>query len=142
MTATTLPSSFPKVKLAGTGRRSLTILMPCLNEQDLLPKTFQEIVEAAREILEEFEIILVDDGSTDNTRMVMEELAAANPEAKVISNPTPTGLANVLQQGLNQACCGNITILPGDYAFNISGIRDLFQGVGSADVTITYRINQ
>lgn len=131
----------PQVRL-GTGRRSLTILMPCLNEKDLLPLTFGEIIEAARQHLEDFEIILVNDGSTDETGTVMAELAAANPEVSVVSNPAPTGLASVLRDGLQRARCDYITILPGDYAFNISGIRSMFSGIGAADVIITYRTNQ
>lgn len=135
MTATAQMTSAP-------AKRSLSIIIPCHNEQELLPRTFAEIVEAARRDLDEFEIILVNDGSADKTGEIMAELAAANSEVVVVTNPVNINLAGIMRDGIKRSRCDFIGIIPGDYAFNIDGISRMFRGIGAADMIATYRLNQ
>jgi len=59
------------------GRMFLSIVVPCCNEEEGLREFHRQMTVAARELCgEKFELILVDDGSTDNTWKVINELSA------------------------------------------------------------------
>ena len=60
--------------------RSLTVFIPALNDQERLVRTVNEVLPLARETCDVFEIILVNDGSTDNTGDIADMLASQSPE--------------------------------------------------------------
>ena len=57
----------------------LTDVMPAYNEQEVLPLTLKEAVAALAEVADEWEIVDVDDGSTDRTPAILAEWAARDP---------------------------------------------------------------
>lgn len=122
--------------------RCLTILIPALDEEQKVALTVEEVLAAGRRLLDQFEVILVDDGSTDRTGAIADELAAANPEIRVIHNPQRRGVGWAFWEGIARAKYDRLTVVPGDHAYNISGIELLFSAVGSADLVISYRTNQ
>jgi len=121
--------------------RSLSIVIPALNEEPLIEKTVTEILPVARQVFDEFEILLVNDGSTDRTPQIMDELANANPEVRVIHHSQPRGVGLAFWEGIDQARYENLTLIPGDNAFNINGLKEMFAAVGSAQLIVTYRQN-
>lgn len=76
-----------------------SIIVPCYNRADILPTTIQAIL---RQQEPDFELILVDDGSRDNTLVVAKELAASDPRIRVFSQiNSERGAAR--NHGLHQA---------------------------------------
>ena len=65
--------------------RSLTILITALNEERLIELTVVEILKVSRETLDQYEIILVNDGSQDKTGIIMDQLETQNQEIIVES---------------------------------------------------------
>src|SRR6266536_262057 len=65
---------------------SLSVFVAAFNEVDNLGPTVDTIMRAASVSVEECEIIIVNDGSSDGTREVADELAAKYPQVKVIHN--------------------------------------------------------
>ncbi|MDE2473150.1 MAG: glycosyltransferase, partial [Bradyrhizobium sp.] len=59
--------------------KRLTIVIPALNEQEKIAETIEGVLPLARELLDDFEIILIDDGSTDDTAAIMDRFAAEEP---------------------------------------------------------------
>lgn len=57
-------------------RRGVSILIPAYNEEELLEEAVREVHGAASEVLDAFELIIVNDGSADRTGEIMERLAA------------------------------------------------------------------
>ena len=125
-----------------TYRKTLTIWVPAYNEEDCLEKTIREVVQVAREKLEAFEIIVVNDGSTDGTGTVADSLAAGHPEIVAIHHHENKGLASSFRECLARAQHDHIIVIPGDNAFEIGGIGRVFDALGRADVIISYRTNQ
>ncbi|MCQ8782811.1 glycosyltransferase family 2 protein [Mangrovibrevibacter kandeliae] len=122
-------------------RRELSIVIPAYFEEERLEQTTLEAVEAAEATLDAFEIIIVNDGSTDGTGAIADRLAAADPRISVIHFPVNRGVGAAYRAGLAQARFANLTLVPGDRAFEPSGVHRLFQAVGQADMIISYRAN-
>ena len=59
---------------------ALSIVVPCFNEQECLPALHQRLSAAARAAVgDDYELVLVNDGSNDKTWSMMRELAATDP---------------------------------------------------------------
>ena len=64
----------------------ITIIVPCYNEEEALPIFYDEFNKVANEMSsEKFELLLVNDGSKDNTLSVMKSFAAKDERIKYIS---------------------------------------------------------
>lgn len=72
-------------------RKSVSFVVPCLNEELNVEPTVNGIRAAANHVFD-YEIIVVDDGSTDNTLDRMRTLEAQDERVKVLHNPVNLGL--------------------------------------------------
>ena len=84
-------------------RKKTWIVLPAFNEEQDLPALLERIDEAMAEIGLRFEILLVDDGSTDATREIAEQWSNKLP-LQVKVHPTNLGLGATLRDGLQWAC--------------------------------------
>ena len=73
-------------------QRSLSVLIPALNEAKNLEQTVVRLIEALTITVEDYEIVIIDDGSTDGTGAIADQIAAANTNIRVIHHPTNKGL--------------------------------------------------
>ena len=87
----------------------LTVVSPLYNEEESLPELTQWIREVCEKNGISFEIIFVDDGSTDGSWQVIEELAGKYPEVKGIRFKRNYGKSAALHVGF-QAAAGNVVI--------------------------------
>ncbi|SDS22034.1 glycosyltransferase family 2 protein [Bradyrhizobium canariense] len=122
--------------------RRLTIVVPALNEQEKIADTIDGILPLARDLLDDFEIILIDDGSTDATGAIMDGFAAQEPRVVVVHHAQRQGVGAAFKSALLRAKFDGITLIPGDHAFQNEGIARMFKAAGAADIVITYRDNQ
>jgi glycosyltransferase involved in cell wall biosynthesis len=89
--------------------RSLTILLPVENARSTLSRTVIELVEVAAELTSRFELLIIDDGSIDETEEVAHSLAQNYPQVRVFSHRTTRGYAAAIQTGL-RAASGEIVL--------------------------------
>ena len=122
--------------------KKLTIVVPALNEEEKIADTIRGILPAARDLLDDFEIFLIDDGSTDATGSIMDSFATEDPRIIVIHQPQRQGVGAAFETALKRAKFDFITLIPGDHAFQNEGIARMFKAAGAADVVVTYRDNQ
>lgn len=121
--------------------KQLTVIIPAFNEEDKLPITLREAFRAALGTLDEFEILLINDGSRDRTGEVADRLARTYPHVHAYHQPTNLGVGAAYRKGLDLASYPYLTLIPGDNAFHHSGVRAVFEQVGQADLVISYRQN-
>jgi hypothetical protein len=76
----------------GVLNKSLTVVLPVYNGEKRLRKSVHEILELASELTSKFGVLIVDDGSSDATYEVAEELAARYPQVSVRRNRHRSGL--------------------------------------------------
>jgi glycosyltransferase involved in cell wall biosynthesis len=119
----------------------LTVIVPAWNEERRLATTVREVIAAARRNLSAYEIIIVNDGSTDRTAVVAESLAARYVGIRVIHHAANRGVGAAYYTGLSLARHPYLTLVPGDNAFHVSGLDAVFALVGSVDMVVSYRAN-
>ncbi len=61
---------------------TLTVVMPAFNEAEILESSVKSVLEGLRERREPFELLIVENGSTDNTPTIVDSLAASEPEVR------------------------------------------------------------
>src|SRR5207245_11741497 len=117
--------------------RAVTICVPAYNEVASLEGTISEVV-AATARCSDYEIIVVDDGSTDGTGELADTLAARNARVRVLHHPTNLGFAAGYRRALAEARMPYFTFVPGDREVSAESVRAILALVGSADVVVLY----
>jgi glycosyltransferase involved in cell wall biosynthesis len=118
-----------------TGRPWICFVVPCFNEQDNVAATVQSI-RTAMGSERPFEIVLVDDCSTDRTLERMQELAQADPRIRVLHNPVNLSLGGAYKRGIAAAEAEHVMMIPGDDGFPADSIAEIMRHAGEADVII------
>ena len=126
----------------GSVDKKLTIVVPALNEEGKITDTIEGILPLASNLLSDFEMFLIDDGSTDNTGTIMDAYAIRDPRIQVIHHAKPEGVGTGFLEVLHRAEFEQITLIPGDHAYKDEGVGRLFGAAGTADIVISYRDNQ
>jgi len=94
-------SSLPQNRLL---TRSISIIIPAWNEQVRLPDTLRRVEQYLEDNAWEFhEIVVVDDGSTDDTVAAAQEFASRNPNIRVLRNPGNRGKGYSVRHGMLEA---------------------------------------
>lgn len=81
----------------------LTVTVPVFNERENVPLLHQQIVAALATVKRNWELILVNDGSTDGSTAVLDEVAAADPRVTVVHLRRNYGQTAALMAGLDHA---------------------------------------
>lgn len=123
---------------------SFSFIVPALNEEKNLPAVMEEIVSNARQGgVHDYEIIVIDDGSTDGTAAAVAELSARYGNIEYIRNESRQGVGKSFFAGAAIAKKDYCLIVPGDNEFGL----DFFPGAVSAlsaggpDFVVTHVLN-
>ena len=81
----------------------LSIVIPAFNEKDVLPDALKEISNVVENLVEDYEIIVVDDGSTDGSFDILVDANAKKPEIRAIRLSRQFGKEAALLAGLQHA---------------------------------------
>lgn len=120
----------------------ITIFFPCYNEEQNVERVAREALTVAREISEDFEIIIVNDGSRDRTGEIADRLARENPEIRVIHHGANQGYGSALQSGFKNATKELVFYTDGDGQFKLEEIARLLPLIEKYDIVSGCRINR
>ncbi|MEI8285305.1 MAG: glycosyltransferase family 2 protein [bacterium] len=120
---------------------SISIIVPAYNEGRNLADAVSAIEVAASHKFREYEILIIDDASTDNTGEIADELSMRNGNVKSIHNPTNMGMGFNYRLGVGLATKEYIGLVPGDNELMEESIMDIFDCVGMADMVLPYHSN-
>jgi glycosyltransferase involved in cell wall biosynthesis len=99
--------------------------VPCRDEAGNLPRYRAELLPALEALGRPFELVLVDDGSTDGTGAAASALAAADPRARVVSLSPNRGLGGALRAGFAEARGEWVATLDADLTFRPADLAAL-----------------
>jgi glycosyltransferase involved in cell wall biosynthesis len=121
---------------------TVSFIIPALNEEANIADAAREAVAAMGGRFADYELLLFDDGSTDRTGRIMDELAAADPRhVRVTHNPTPRNLGGVYKQGIALARMDYVLMVPGDNENPGHALQAPFDAIGRAEIVLPYPVN-
>ncbi|MCE5340781.1 MAG: glycosyltransferase family 2 protein [Planctomycetaceae bacterium] len=122
--------------------KSLSVFFPCYNEQDNIERVAKSAIELLESLGIDYEVILVDDGSKDDTGKIADRLAAENNHIKVVHHSPNKGYGAALQSGFKAATKEYVFYTDGDGQFDIKELPLLFKYTGEYDIVTGFRINR
>lgn len=118
---------------------SISAFFPAYNEATNLPKLVDTADKTLKEIANKYEIIIVDDGSEDNTFSVVEELKKKYPAIKIVRHEKNLGYGAAIKTGFKSAQYELIFFSDADNQFSISELPLLVFGIENVDMVTGYR---
>ena len=97
-----------------SNRIELTIVVPCFNEEEVLPLFYDTVTPIVAQMGVTHEFIFVDDGSSDGTLRILRELAAANPGVRYVSFSRNFGHQLAVTAGMDEAKGDALIIIDAD----------------------------
>lgn len=92
----------------------LSVVIPVHNEQDCIKKVSESLFQRLEQVGIEHELVIVNDNSTDNTALSLEEIAAAHKNIQIISSDLPKGFGRAIRRGLENVKGDIVVIYMGD----------------------------
>lgn len=118
----------------------LSVIFPALNESAVVENTLSDALDSLKALGQPFEIIVVDNASTDNTVALVEAFAKLNPEVRVIRHPRNLGYANSNLTGFRAACGDVIIVADSDGQHTLADIPLFLEKLkGGADIVYGWR---
>lgn len=124
------------------GVNSISVFFPCYNEQENVERVAKSAVELLESLKLDYEIIIVNDGSKDNTGKIADKLASENPRIKVVHHSPNKGYGAALQSGFKAAAKEYVFYTDGDGQFDIKELPLLFKYVPEYDIVTGFRIKR
>ncbi len=118
--------------------KGVSIIVPAFREEANIEAAVDNAMAAAAASTQDFEIIVIDDGSPDKTAEFARLKAESHPQVRVVSNATNQGFGYSFARGVKMATKEYVTVFPGDNDMAALSLKELIASRGSADVIITY----
>ncbi len=122
-----------------TERRSITALIPCLDEADNMPFVLPELVAALELVADDFSIIVIDDGSRDGTADAVRAFGETDERVSVISHRRNLGKSAALKTGFHAATGDLILLMDGDGQDDPSEIANMLASLDDGNDMVTGR---
>lgn len=117
----------------------LSVVVPCFNEEGNVAGVVAQAVEVGRPLVSELEIIVVDDGSTDETAKILSDLGPTVPELRIVSHARNRGYGAAVRSGLERASMDHVFLTDGDGQFDLSELPNAIRMLSSHEVVAGYR---
>ena len=118
------------------GAMELSVIVPCLNEEANLPELVRRIGEVLSTGGIEGELVLINDGSTDGTAKVMDDLAATHPFVRPQHHPKNRGIAAAWKTGVQAARGHLVCLIDADLQYQPEDILRLRRELAWSNVDI------
>ncbi|HHX66341.1 MAG TPA: glycosyltransferase family 2 protein [Chloroflexi bacterium] len=118
---------------------SLTVSMPAYNEAENIAEMIDRVRQIVAPMVDDLEIIVVNDGSRDNTGEIVREISRQDPRVRLIEHPVNLGYGAAVRDGVWAATRDLIFFTDSDLQFDLSEIRRFLPRIAEADMVVGYR---
>lgn len=117
----------------------LTVFIPAYNEQDNLEYCLETILSKMEELRVITEVLVVDDGSTDSTARLADELARKYSNVRVFRHPVNRGIGAAFLTAMAEARGEWLILIPADLALHPDELRHYVEAASRADIVVGLR---
>jgi len=117
----------------------LTVFIPAYNEGGNLSRCVQAVLSQMNLLGVPVEILIVDDGSRDQTGALADQLAAQEQRVRVVHHPANLGIGGAFKTSLQHATGEWLILIPADLALEPSDLRRYIEAAPQADVVVGLR---
>lgn len=129
--------------------QSLTVFFPAWNEEDTIERAVEAAVEACEDLvargeIASFDVLIIDDASTDGTGPLADRLAAERPEVGVVHHDRNRGLGGSLKTGFAAATGELVLYTDADLPFDMAEVGKAVRllRIYDADIVSAYRLDR
>jgi glycosyltransferase involved in cell wall biosynthesis len=117
----------------------LTVFLPSHNEEGNVERVVTGFLTELPRVAEHYEVVVVDDGSSDRTGEIADRLAAENPHVLVVHHPKNLGYGGAVGTGLHSGTQPYLLLADGDGQFDPAEMSQLTSRIEHQDVVIGRR---
>ncbi|MBW2993637.1 glycosyltransferase family 2 protein [Candidatus Woesearchaeota archaeon] len=122
-------------------KESITMMVSAYNEEKHLEKAVTGLNNLLENMFEEYEIIIFDDKSSDQTGKIADDLAKNDARIKVVHNKVNKGLGYNYRESVRLAKYDYFSFIPGDDGVQANSIKSILEFIGTADIIIPFTAN-
>jgi glycosyltransferase involved in cell wall biosynthesis len=134
--ATSLTENEHAVLQTEQTKYSLSVIIPVYNEGSKISPLLTHIKDVLNETLLDYELIIINDGSTDDTEQVITEEVNADKRVKVLSYKENRGKGHAVKTGILSSCGNVVSFLDGDLDISPSQIMNYIRELEGSDLVI------
>lgn len=118
----------------------VSLIIPAYNEEKRLPEFLDSVIAYKRQHPDRiYEVVIVDDGSTDSTRMYVQRQVSQNTNLTLVTLPENKGKGVAIREGINVATGDVVVFIDADGATPIAEMPKMITALGSADIAVGNR---
>ena len=129
----------PSTLIERERRHSVSFVLPAYNEEANITKAIDDTVAVASRYCSGFDVIVVDDGSTDRTVERVEACSIRHPQVRLVRHATNLGYGEALRSGFSDATQDFVFYTDADNQFDMNEFPLLLAWADKADVVAGYR---
>lgn len=122
--------------------KSLSVILPAYNEEEVIATTIEHVVTTLQLWVEDFEVIVVNDGSHDHTQAIVEEISVRDPRVKLVQHSVNQGYGAALVSGFAAASKELTFFMDSDGQFDIRDLGGFFPLIERYDAVLGYRLSR
>jgi len=136
------PGAHRQVDRLPTQLPGLSIVLPCYDEAENVAAAVAEARLAAERFSLAYEVVVVDDGSTDGTGELAVAIAAADPHVRVVTHEVNRGYGAAVRSGIAASRLDWILLTDGDRQFDLAELEAFLPLAAESDLVAGYRIDR
>ena len=118
--------------------KSVSVVIPAYNEEENISAVIKKSLQTLKKVSNDYEVVVVDDGSTDQTGKILDEIAKANKAVKAFHQGKNKGLGEALKTGYANAHKEFVFYIPADGQISVEELPNFLEQTDRADVVIGY----
>lgn len=127
---------------AGPAGGSISAFFPCYNDSATLKGLIEKALSVLAELTDDYEVIVVDDGSADSSSEVIDALAASYRKVRVVRHDRNRGYGAALRSGIKTSSKDWVFYTDSDGQYDVEDLRRLYSLSGTADVVNGYKVGR
>lgn len=125
--------------LRGIEQESISVVIPAYNERTTIEEVIEEASDALKKLKINYEIVLIDDGSTDGTGKIIDRLSRSR-NIRAVHHKQNRGFTGAMRSAFKSARKNLVFLAPADGQFDFNQLKDFVDAIRGYDIALAYRI--